>query len=74
MTNTVIALLVCALAIMSIRARYFRLRCLDLKRELADATEKMEPIRPRHRMAPVTVPMWMDPILVEELGDEDTRP
>ena len=53
LTSWLIAILTVALAVTGIMARYYRLQTADLRRELADATD------------------WMDPILVEKLGEED---
>lgn len=44
MTSWLIAILTVALAVTGIMARYYRLQTADLRRELADATDWMDPI------------------------------
>lgn len=44
MMSYLVAILTVALAVTGIMARYYRLQTVDLRRELAEANERMDPI------------------------------
>lgn len=52
-TELLICALIVTVCVQILVIRYYRLRNTDLRRELAEATD------------------WMDPILIEELGDDE---